>query len=612
MTELTTLDNKYSDSTTEKKSSQTTAETTSQTEAMSTLPVFTSMTSSTHASSTETTAGSSSTSSQSSPTVNVSTTIIATTPPVITTAPLATTSLSTTSEVPLLTTTRTTPPAVTTAQSTTPACVGSRVVDIRLEAVPSTVISVSWSVKNPVPQMEYTVKLSYNSSTIQKVTTERKMEYTNVLPAVTYTLIIEYPFCGKRENATMNITTVAKIYESYTRIPGEEFVPEFKNQSSTEFKKFVARFINEVEENLPPEYRELINANKMRVVVKEIRKGSVIVDFDLVTSVTVDLTTSNIQANVISALNKSALGIDLNQTAVTEADACKRDPICSENAQCVTVGPTYTCHCNPNFIDKNPQVPGTDCQRSTTDPCEGSCSSLAQCIATPPSGHQCQCYKGLIDENPSNPGKICKDPVGCFSEGTDLCSSRNTCLKSKSVCSLGNVFKSTVELKSWVFAPALYDPTSDDWLYLSLNFTLTVVKSMRDLLSDDTFDLSIVGFKKGSIVVRLVCGFSGDKAEEETTLQTALQDAVHKNLDNSAVVTVEKIAGLEEGLSQGWRVATIVLGVLLGFVLLVIIVIALTFILRRRTNNSYQVQIGKRNGDLVPTGANGLYNYNYA
>lgn len=55
----------------------------------------------------------------------------------------------------------------------------------------------------------------------------------------------------------------------------------------------------------------------MLVVVTRIRRGSVIVDFDIVTSVEVRLPLADVQNSFIKALNISGLGVDLSSTYVT-------------------------------------------------------------------------------------------------------------------------------------------------------------------------------------------------------------------------------------------------------------------------------------------------------
>ena len=62
---------------------------------------------------------------------------------------------------------------------------------------------------------------------------------------------------------------------------------------------------------------------------------------------------------------------------------------------------------------------------------------------------------------------------------------------------------------------------------------------MRGILVDESFDLSVVGFKRGSVVVRAVFGFNDGSHLDVPTLKTALQDVVRANLDKLALVTVK-------------------------------------------------------------------------
>ncbi|XP_035240578.1 serine-rich adhesin for platelets-like isoform X2 [Anguilla anguilla] len=512
----------------------------------------------------------------------------------------------------------------TTVASTT-LCEGSRVTHIRIEGLDSKEISVSWNGDNLRPEMKYVVKLKQgpNTSEVTNVSTVKKAQFTDLLPGVTYTVTIEYFSCSNKEEIKRNITTAANIYESSTRIPDIEFLPEYDNHSSPQFQTLVSHFKEEITKNLPRDYQDLIKENNMRVVVTKIRRGSVIIEFDLLTNTKIDLQTSTVEKNIINALNTSTLKVDLDQTTVREADACQRSSdLCSENGICTKVGPSYTCKCKAEFVDQNPSLPGTDCQkqalitisptsRQTTsgkDNCEGVCSSLAECTAIHSGTYGCQCYAGLIDVNPSNPGKLCREPFDCFREETNLCSPSNTCLRPQSVCSRKNLFKATVELKSWLYSPALYNTESQDWISVSTNFTITVINKMRTLLLDESFDLTVVGFKKGSVVVQMVFGFNGGSHLNVPTLETALQDVVRANLDKLAVVTLEELPA-EENSGEGWRVATIVTGVLLGAALLLIVFAGLAFALRRRLNcsNSYKLRKTNDNGDPVLVSTFGNY-----
>eukprot|EP00063_Salmo_salar_P095451 XP_014070286.1 PREDICTED: uncharacterized protein LOC106613003 [Salmo salar] len=364
---------------------------------------------------------------------------------------------------------------VTTIETTVAEC-KTLVNVIRLENVTSKLISVSWTGINLDQQIEYKVKLASGSKSIQNETSATKAVFSDLTPGTIHTLIIEYLSCSIKKNISANIITAGKVYESFTRIPGRDFVSDYTNQSSKLYKDFVTNFTVQVENNLPKGYQELIRYKEMVIVVTGVRRG-VIVDFDLVTALEVNLSTSDVQKSVINALNSSALRVDLNITSVKEADICQRGGYtCSKNATCVREGPSHTCGCKAEFYDQNPTVPGTDCKRIITpgaDPCKGLCSSRAQCVVGPSGSQECSCYPGLIDPNPVNRGKLCIDPVDCFDQEKELCSSQNQCLPSKFLCSLGNVFKLTANLNSWIFNSSLYDPGSDAWAYASTKIVTT-------------------------------------------------------------------------------------------------------------------------------------------
>ncbi|XP_035591442.1 mucin-13-like isoform X3 [Oncorhynchus keta] len=301
---------------------------------------------------------------------------------------------------------------VTTIKTTVAECVSETLVNvIRLEKITSKLISVSWTGINLDQQIQYKVKLESGSNSSQSETSATKAVFSDLTPGTMYTLNIEYLSCSIKKYISANIITAGKVYESFTRIPGRDFVSDYTNQSSKLYKDFVTNFTMQVENNLPEEYRDLIRDKEMVIVVTGVRRGSVIVDFDLVTALEVNLSTSDVQNSVINALKSSALGVDLNITSVKEADICQRGSYtCSKNASCIREGPSHTCECKAKFHDKNPTVPGTDCKRNITpgaDPCKGLCSSLAQCVVGPGGSQQCSCYPGLIDQNPVNPGKLC-------------------------------------------------------------------------------------------------------------------------------------------------------------------------------------------------------------
>nr|XP_029537070.1 uncharacterized protein LOC115141878 isoform X3 [Oncorhynchus nerka] len=206
---------------------------------------------------------------------------------------------------------------VTTFKTTVAECVSETLVNvIRLEKITSKLISVSWTGINLDQHIQYKVKLESGSNSSQSETSATKAVFSDLTPGTMYTLIIDYLSCSIKKYISANIITAGKVYESFTRIPGRDFVSDYTNQSSKLYKDFVTNFTMQVENNLPKEYRDLIRDKEMVIVVTGVRRGSVIVDFDLVTALEVNLSTSDVQNSVINALKSSALGVDLNITSV--------------------------------------------------------------------------------------------------------------------------------------------------------------------------------------------------------------------------------------------------------------------------------------------------------
>ncbi|KAJ7995496.1 hypothetical protein DPEC_G00245170 [Dallia pectoralis] len=196
---------------------------------------------------------------------------------------------------------------------------GAVVNAINVENVTSQVITVSWIGINLDQLTQYTVKLVSQSSSIQNETSVTQAVFLNLTPATMYTLTIEYLSCNIKKNISVVVATTGNVYECSTRIPGMAFLPDYSNQSSSLYKEFVNNFTTEVMKNLLVEYQSLIAAQQMMLVVRAVRSGSVIVDFDLVTDSAVNLSTSAVRMSVIKALNASTFGVDLNATYVKGA-----------------------------------------------------------------------------------------------------------------------------------------------------------------------------------------------------------------------------------------------------------------------------------------------------
>ncbi|XP_046761814.1 uncharacterized protein LOC112530909 [Gallus gallus] len=153
------------------------------------------------------------------------------------------------------------------------------------------------------------------------------------------------------------------------------------NKSSTEFKKFEAKFIEEIKKHLPPMILKLIEEGKMRIVINSLSNGSVIASFSIVLDGGENLTKTEISDAFTEALNMSTvLKADLKRTVIEARNSCQPGfNDCSRNATCTAEGATYSCQCSEGFTDNSPQVPGRVCRLKQNPPSQ-------QITTVPPEG----------------------------------------------------------------------------------------------------------------------------------------------------------------------------------------------------------------------------------
>ncbi|NXP41183.1 UROL1 protein, partial [Leiothrix lutea] len=230
----------------------------------------------------------------------------------------------------------------------------------------STVIQFSWKPQGGTGDSPYTVRLLEKSGEIdRKILNETSTSFENLLSDRQYQISVDVSTCSKNVSTSLTVQTAAEVYRGTTRIKNEVFKPEYKNQSSAEFKEFEKTFIMEITKNLPKKIQELKNNTKIRIVINSIENGSVITNYDIVLDVGQNLTKSEISDAFTEALNRSTVfEIDDQKTFVEARNSCEPGlNDCDQNAACITEEATYSCQCNQGFTDKSPQVPGRDCQQ---------------------------------------------------------------------------------------------------------------------------------------------------------------------------------------------------------------------------------------------------------
>ncbi|OCT93711.1 hypothetical protein XELAEV_18011387mg [Xenopus laevis] len=297
------------------------------------------------------------------------------------------------------------------------------------------------------------------------------------------------------------------------------------NKSSKAYKDFEANFTADIKNNLPSDTKTLFNTGKMRIFLNSLKNGSIIADFSIATNTADNLTLTNVTQSFKSALdNSSTFTVDPASYTFKVQNACDAsvNP-CSANATCTSLIGVASCQCNSGFNDTSPSVPGKTCV--DIDECAASpspCPALTFCTNTIGS-YQCQCLPGILDGNSSKPGQQCIDPTSCFNSST-VCSQNTTCLDTRdTICTNKKVIPSAIKFNSWTFTTDLYNRSSASYANTSAQFTGSVVSAMRVALSDSTFNITVVGFRPGSVIAYFMC---------TTNLTTLDTNAMQANLTN--------------------------------------------------------------------------------
>ncbi|KAJ1112872.1 hypothetical protein NDU88_001133 [Pleurodeles waltl] len=496
---------------------------------------------------------------------------------------------------------------------------------LEIKLVNSHVIHLGWTKASSRKDILYNVKLFQNGALM---TSEDKRAtectFSDLFPSTKYSVSIEAVSCSEKTTASLSIMTAGKIYTGKTRIINVVYKEGYENSLSEAFKDFEKNFQDELKKLLPSNIGTLLGNGMMRIELISLKRGSVVVDFNIVMSTEQNVTLAELSKEYTGALNRSTvLQVDLKDTFIDVTNSCLPGlNDCSENAICTPVGATYTCACKPGFKDASVGHPGRICEdiNECTDG-SNACSFLAQCTNTIGS-YKCECYKSIQEENSTNPGTKCTDPVMCFNHG-NLCRNTSYCFLSKpSVCSRKQAFACNILFKTWTFAPELYNPASDAYANMSNKFILDIVPLMRAKLKDDSFDITIVGFRPGSVQAYFFCLMDGTLPINASKLQLTLSEAVKATLavetevtaisipTSSAVTTSPTAVTISPSTAAasasvqdyGWRTAVIVIAVLLAVALLVIVGAVLASVYWRRRTGKYFTD---------PSGIMGNFSYKY-
>ncbi|NXV17665.1 UROL1 protein, partial [Cepphus grylle] len=235
----------------------------------------------------------------------------------------------------------------------------------------STMIQFSWKPEGGTRDSPYRVRLWGGSGEMEsRSLNETSTVFENLLSDNKYHISVDVSTCSKNVSTSLTVQTAAEVFNGTTRITNEVFIREYQNKSSTAFKDFETKFIEEIKKHLPQEILELIQRKKMRIVINSIKNGSVIVLFNIVLDTGENITKTEISDAFTEALNMSTvLQADLKKTVIEARNSCQPGlNDCSQHATCTAEGAGYSCQCNKGFRDNSPRVPGRVCQHDQNLP----------------------------------------------------------------------------------------------------------------------------------------------------------------------------------------------------------------------------------------------------
>ncbi|NWV05361.1 UROL1 protein, partial [Ptilonorhynchus violaceus] len=143
-------------------------------------------------------------------------------------------------------------------------------------------------------------------------------------------------------------------------------------------------------------------------------------------------------------------------------------------------------------------------------------------------------------ENDQTSVTVRTDPASCF-KGTEFCLPESTgCSDLKdTVCSNNQAFACSVLLKNQTFNNTLYNSDSEGYKTMAERIKTDVVGEMRAELNENRFDIVVLGFRPGSVVVDFLSLLPKGEAVDVNVIQAHLSQIFMRNFGNQTEVTVQ-------------------------------------------------------------------------
>ncbi|NWR31748.1 UROL1 protein, partial [Tachuris rubrigastra] len=132
------------------------------------------------------------------------------------------------------------------------------------------------------------------------------------------------------------------------------------------------------------------------------------------------------------------------------------------------------------------------------------------------------------------------DPAPCFNR-IEFCLPENTvCSDLKGiVCSDNQAFACRVVVKSQTFNNTLYNSESEEYKAMAESIKTDVVREMRLKLMDERFDITVLGFRPGSVIVDFISLLPKEEPVDVNVIQTHLSQILKRKFGDETKLTVQ-------------------------------------------------------------------------
>ncbi|XP_004429682.1 PREDICTED: uromodulin-like 1 [Ceratotherium simum simum] len=255
------------------------------------------------------------------------------------------------------------PSAPTSVSLKTPACVPAPIGRVTVSNVTSTGFRVAWAADLALrPTFQLTLT-STRSPSVHLETQDASLVLSGLEPGVLYLVEIVAKVCERESaRARLRVRTAAQKLNGKVRIANVGYVESFRNASSKEYRDFLELFFRMVRNSLPATMRGHLDAGGVQVEVISITNGSVVVEFNLL--IVIDVDVREVSAAFLAAFqNASLLEVVGGDTFIQDYDECEKgEDDCEPGTSCRNTLGSFTCSCSGGAPDFPVEYSGRPCE----------------------------------------------------------------------------------------------------------------------------------------------------------------------------------------------------------------------------------------------------------